>query len=88
MGYILLVIAALEIELATDNPGQIQAFQDATFGFTAFSILATLVVSDLWFYIVTLMVLFNGTHICMKRRNRVKGFFGPNIPLEPKVTRC
>ena len=33
MGYILLVIAALEIELATDNPGQIQAFQDATFGF-------------------------------------------------------
>jgi hypothetical protein len=74
LGYILLVLTAMQVGLATDRLGHNLAFQNASYGFTAFSIFAPLIVLGLLVCYMALMVLFNALYTWKKRRDERSGY--------------
>lgn len=59
LGYLLLVLTAMQVGLATDHLGHNSAFQNASYGFTAFSIVALMIVLGILVCYMALIVLFN-----------------------------
>ena len=77
IGYMLLVLTAMQVGLATDRLRYSGPFQNASYGFTAFSILAPLIVLGLLILYMTLMVLFNGLYTWKHRRGQKRGYLQP-----------
>ena len=77
IGYMLLVLTAMQVGLATDRLRYSGPFQNASYGFTAFSILAPLIILGLLILYMTLMVLFNGLYTWKHRRGQKRGHLQP-----------
>lgn len=68
--YIAIVLTAMQVGLATSKLGHDQAFQNASYGFTVFSILAPLIVLATIFLVISIGYCFNWKHALQDRRRR------------------
>ena len=67
--YITIVLTAMQVGLATDRLGKNDRFQDASYGFTVFSILTSLIAVIIIILILLGLFIFNiVTTISFKRR--------------------
>lgn len=82
MGYILLVLTAMQVGLSTDMLRESAAFQAASSGFTLFAIL---VVLGLLLVDIALLVLFNALYMLSACKKQRKGHLHPKNRLELSV---
>ena len=68
--YIAIVLTAMQVGLATTKLGHDQAFQQASYGFMVFSILAPLIVLSVVFLIIGVGYCFHWKHALQDRRKR------------------
>jgi hypothetical protein len=67
----------MQVGLATEHLGHNLAFQNASYGFTTFSIFAPLIVLGLLVCYMALMVLFNALYTWKRRRDERSGHLYP-----------
>ncbi|KAL1627494.1 hypothetical protein SLS54_002419 [Diplodia seriata] len=72
LGYIVIVLTAMQVGLGTDRLGRSQLFQDASYGFTVFSIIAPLIAVALVLAVFVYLVLWNIKETRKYARKRFK----------------
>jgi len=59
LGYVVIVLTAMQVGLATDRLQSNQAFQNASYGFTVLAMIVPLIASVVIFIAVTVIFLYN-----------------------------
>lgn len=72
--YMVVVLTAMQVGLATEALAKNSAFQSASYGFTVFSILGPLVCAGLIVVAFVCMLVFNTSHTIAQMRKREEHF--------------